>query len=380
MKTVWIAAALVVATGTAGAGPLADALAKSDVAGLRNQLGDPAARCALGAVFANQADLPRAALYLTDCAEATLPDDVAAPVARAARTVTKQLRASELSQLQIVTRPDHLVVEVDVLPGEQVPTPATVWVKAGTHTVTAAFNGKQFTNTVTVAAFARAAVVIDLGNQSAPVRTAKDGKVDFNEDNALEQTDGPPPDVKRRSMVSDKLLGLPGTPSGEAIADPLATAPRPAPLPIWLGVRVGGGMFDDDAATARVRPSLAAAARYRLRGPAFFAARLDWTRRGGNGDASIDVLGASAGAGYSVLDSAALGIALIGQLRGDLRFADTRNAMSVNRTGASAAASLEIAFPATPLTAGVRFEQGLTELVPGSRDRALLVELGVDWR
>ncbi|CAN5707236.1 hypothetical protein BH11MYX3_BH11MYX3_39080 [soil metagenome] len=54
--------------------------------------------------------------------------------------------------------------------------------------------------------------------------------------------------------------------------------------------------------------------------------------------------------------------------------------MTVNRTGASAAASVEVAFPATPLTAGVRFEQGLTALVPGYRDRALLVELGVDWR
>jgi hypothetical protein len=54
--------------------------------------------------------------------------------------------------------------------------------------------------------------------------------------------------------------------------------------------------------------------------------------------------------------------------------------MTVSRTGASAAAGIEVAFPTTPLTAGVRFEQGLTELVPGARDRALLLELGVDWR
>ena len=46
----------------------------------------------------------------------------------------------------------------------------------------------------------------------------------------------------------------------------------------------------------------------------------------------------------------------------------------------TAAADLELAFPTTPLTAGFRFEQGLTELVPGYRDRAVLVELGVDWR
>ncbi len=381
MKAPWIAAVLVVASGTATAGPLAEALAKSDVAGLRKQLRDPAARCTLGAVFAKQGDLPRAALYLTACGEETLPEDVAEPITRAAREVTRKLKASELSQLEIVTSPEHLLAEVDALPGEQVVTPATVWVKAGTHTVKATFNGKQFTNSVTVGEYARGALFMDLTPAAAPAPTVKDGKVDFNDDdNAVEKTDGPPPDVKRRSMVSDKLLGIAGAPSGDEIADPLATAASPAPLPIWLGVRLGGGMFDDGAATARVRPSVAAAARYALNGSAFLAARFDWTRRGGEGDASVDVLGASAGAGYSVLDTQAIGIALIGQLRGDLRFADTRNAMTVNRAGASAAASVEVAFPATPLTAGVRFEQGLTELVPGSRDRALLLELGVDWR
>ena len=380
MKTAWIAAVLVGAAGTSSAGPLADSLARSDIAALRGQLGDPAARCTLGAVFAKQADLPRAALYLTGCGEVTLPDDVAEPIARAAREVSRKLRGSELSQVGIVTSPAHLVAEIDALPGEQLVTPVTVWVKAGTHTVKATFNGKQFTNSVTVAEYARGAVYMDLGATAPPVPTANDGKLDFTEDNAIEKTDGPPPDVKRRSMVSDKLLGLPGAPSGDAIADPLATPSPPARLPIWLGVRLGGGMFDDGAATARVRPSVAAAARYTLSGPVFLAARFDWTRRGGDGDASVDVLGVSAGAGYSILDAQAIGIALIGQLRGDLRFADTRNAMAVNRAGASAAASVEVAFPATPLTAGVRFEQGLTELVPGSRDRALLVELGVDWR
>ncbi|CAN5707240.1 hypothetical protein BH11MYX3_BH11MYX3_39090 [soil metagenome] len=301
MKGQWIAAVLVVASGTAAAGPLGDALGKSDVAGLRNQLGDPAARCTLGAVFAKQADLPRAALYLTGCGELTLPEDVAEPVARAAREVIKKLRASELSQLEIVTNPDHLFVEFDALPGEQIVAPASVWVKAGAHTVKATFEGQQFTNSVTLAEYARGAVFMDLVTPKAPPPTGKDRNLDFADENAVDKNDGPPPDVKRRSMVSDKLLGIAGEPSGDAIADPLATAPPPQPLPLWLGVRLGGGMFDDGAATARVRPSVAAAARYTLSGPAFLAARFDWTRRGGEGDAAVDVLGASAGAGYSVL-------------------------------------------------------------------------------
>ena len=368
------------AAGSASAGPLAEALAKSDVSGLRAQLPDPAARCTLGAVYAKKKDLPRAALFLTDCEEVTLPDDVSTDVARILRDVKKQLRQSEMSQLSIVSRPDAMTAELDALPGEPLITPTTVWVKAGTHKVTATFAGKIYQNTVTVQPYARGSVYLDASAASVTPPAPKDGKVDFREDNALEKTDGPPPDVKRRSMMSDKMLGISGPRTGEEVADPLATPPPPARLPMWLGVRLGGGMFDDGAATARVRPSVAAAARYMVSGPAFVSARIDWTRRGGKADDSVDTIGVSAGMGYSVVDAHAIGIALIGQLRGDLRFADTRNMMSVNRAGATAAAELEIAFPTTPLTAGFRFEQGLTELVPGYRDRAVLVELGVDWR
>ncbi|MBL0219880.1 MAG: hypothetical protein IPQ07_39195 [Myxococcales bacterium] len=377
----WIAALIVtLAHAPVQAGPLGEALAKADLTGLRAQLSDPAARCTLGAVYAKKQDLSRAALYLADCGELTLPEDVSAEVARAARDVQKKLGQSELSLLQVVTRPAGLVAELDALPGEQLTTPTSVWVKAGTYTVRATLAGKVFTNTVTIAAYTRGAVYLDLEVAAAPAKPPRDGKVDFRDDNALEKTDGPPPDVKRRSMMSDKQLGIAGPRTGPELADPLAGPAPAAPLPIWLGVRLGGGIFDDGAVAARMRPSVGAAARYALGGPAFLAARIDWTRRGGEGDAAVDVLGASAGAGYSVIDADAIGVALIGQLRGDLRFADTRNAMAVNRAGASAAASLEVAFPTTPLTAGVRFEQGLTELVPGYRDRAVLVELGVDWR
>lgn len=377
----WIAALIVTLAGApANAGPLADALAKTDLAGLRAQLPDPAARCTLGAAYAKKHDLSRAALFLADCGDVTLPDDVASEIARATREVGKKIAESEMSLLQVVTRPPGLAAELDALPGEPLTTPTAVWVKAGTYTVRASLNGRVFTNTVTVGAYSRGAVYLDLEVTSATPKPPRDGVVDFRDDNALEKTDGPPPDVKRRSLMSDKQLGITGPRTGPELADPLAGPPPPAPLPIWLGVRLGGGMFDDGAASARVRPSVGAAARYAVSGPGFLAARVDWTRRGGEGDSAVDVLGASAGAGYSVIDGDAIGVALIGQLRGDLRFADTRNAMTVQRAGASAAASLEVAFPTTPLTAGVRFEQGLTELVLGYRDRAVLVELGVDWR
>jgi MFS family permease len=48
--------------------------------------------------------------------------------------------------------------------------------------------------------------------------------------------------------------------------------------------------------------------------------------------------------------------------------------------GLGIAVGAELALPSSPFTAGLRFEQGLTDLLAGARDRALLLELGVDLR
>src|SRR2546423_7155081 len=60
-------AAVLGATGVAGASPLSDAIANKDVTGLRAKLDDASARCALGVVYAKKNDLPRADLYLYGC-------------------------------------------------------------------------------------------------------------------------------------------------------------------------------------------------------------------------------------------------------------------------------------------------------------------------
>ena len=364
----------------AGASPLGDALARhgeADVATLRAELAhhrdDPSVRCTLGAVYARRGDLSRAALYLDGCYEVSLPDELGVDIRRAVRELKKPLR-DQLSELSITSRPVGLVVEIDGLPGEQLTTPITIWVKPGTHTIRASGGGTAISNTVTTQSFSRATIYLDAG--ARVVAPARNGTVDFSDDNALEKTDGPPPDVKRGSIMSNKLRGIAEPSASPRLEDPLATHAAPAPLAMRLGLRVGGGMFDDGASAARVRPSLAVAARLPLHGPLFLAARLDWSRRGGDADSSIDTLGASAGVGAPVLGP----LAAIVQLRGDLRFADTRDMMSVRRVGVSIAAALELAIPATPLTIGARFEQGLSELVPGARDRAALVELGVDLK
>ncbi|MBA3456267.1 MAG: hypothetical protein H0T42_24415 [Deltaproteobacteria bacterium] len=379
MKTAWIAGAVAwTLAGSASASPLSEALARhsaADVAALRAQLpGDAAVRCTLGTVYALRDELPRAMVYLDECTDAELPADIAMGVVRATRDVKKRLRASELAQLSIVTDPPGMIVELDALAGEKLTAPTTVWVKAGPHRVRA---GTEIQNTITVEAYSRATIYLVATPRKEAVTT--DGRVDFTEDNATEQTVAPPPDIKRPSLVQGKYAGDAGPRVGPELEDPLAWRGSSGPRP-WFGLRLGAGMYDDGAASSSWRPSVALAARFKLAPRSFLAARVDWSRRGGSADAAVDSIGASVGAGYTALVTRSLAVAVIGQLRGDLRFVDTRNMMAVSRAGAAVAAGLEVAFAATPLTAGLRFEQGLTELVPGARDRALLVEVGVDWR
>ncbi len=379
----WIIAVGLGVAATADAGPLADALAKADakaIEALRANKDDVAARCTLGAVYAKRNDLPRASLYLAGCTDATLPDDIAPAIAKTAREVTKKLRDSDLSFITIDTAPDPLPAEISAYPGERFQTPATIWVKAGTYEVKAiAADGTKLVQTVTVGEHSRATA--ELRAPAAPKATApRTTTVNFEHDAAAEnQNSGPPPDPKHKTLVPDKYEKKVPAP-GSAIEDPLAIhRTTRAPRTLWLGVRVGGGMFDDGATAARAGGAVAATMRYRVAAPYFVAGRLDWSRRGGETPDALDVLGASAGAG-ATLTGGSIGVALIAQLRADLRLADERQAMTVKRLGVSAAAGVELTLPDTPISAGVRFEQGVTELVPGARDRAVLVEVGVDWR
>lgn len=364
----------VVVAGTAEAGEYADAFAKADkatIAALRKQ-DAVAARCTLGAIYAKKHDLARASLYLEGCRDQTLPDDISETVARALRDVTKQLRESELSSIVISIKPEgaRLAARTTALPDETFTIPTTIWVKAGTYEIEATDGSLTYKQTVTVGEFSRTSMLFETDAKHVTA-APKTGKVDFRDESALETaTQGSPAAIKHKSLIKDKYRGVATGPAGN-LEDPMEVRRvERAPRELWLGLRAGGGMFDDDASDARVGGAVAATLRSALTSRVFAAGRLDWSRRG---SAAIDVVGASAGAGVQIANR----VALIGQLRADLRFGDV---MDLNTLGASAAANLEVALPSTPITAGLRFEQGLTEIVPGARDRAVLLELGVDWR
>jgi len=378
---------------TAGASPLSDALARhgdADVASLRKGLSEIAARCTLGAIYGRRNDLPRAALYLTDCEHAELPDEIAAAVIQIARDVRHRLDASRYAALDVMTHPEGLTAEIDGLPGESFTTPATIWVAPGVHQVRATLAERSWTQRITTEPHKNAVLVIETKLDARPPapRTAR---IDFVEDDpggALgEQVTGPPPNVKHPSLLKGKYRGVPDPASEDPLDDPLATRTASGPeRDVWLGARLAAGVFDDGSAAARAGVAVALAGRYRLTDSLFAAARADWSRRGGNVMAgTVDVLGASAGIGMTVLGQpspqrSGLALALIGQLRGDLRLTDMRATTPVHRAGYSVAAGAELALPATPFTVGLRFEQGVTELVPGARDRAVLAEVGIDLR
>jgi hypothetical protein len=320
-------------------------------------LAEPAAeRCAKGVEFAAKNDLPRASLYLDGCTDEASAD--------AAAQVAKKLRASDYSALSISTTPDGLTGETDALPGETFTTPATIYAKGGTYTVTV----QGLSQKITIAARSRGTVIIDARTKT---QAPKDGKADFREDTP-EQTahTGPPPDVKRGSILPKKYQGIPDDPSGPEIEDPLAY--HDANLAWRFGLRVGGGLMSQGESGVGV--SVAAVAMRPLDGPAFLAARLDWNHR------TLDTIGVNAGVSVKLVETNAIVLLAGGALRGEVHLQNELAMEPVSRATIGGAADLDLAILSLPLALGLRYEQGFTELVPGSRDRAVLLEAGYDWR
>jgi len=382
-----IAVVVMVAARTASAGSLADAIARhapADVDALRAQLpGDAPIRCTLGAVYAKRNDLSRAGLYLTDCEDAALPADLREPIAQLALETQRKLRASDLSILEIVTKPAGMTAEISALPGDLVATPATVWVPAGTYEVKATLAGHAIANHVTTLAHSRSVLFLE---DKAPVATVvKAGKADFTDEaDPADRHEAPPPAIKHGSMMSNKLRGIvdPSAAAGPQLDDPLAqldAPPPPAPPAMRLGLRAGAGSASHTGGS-RIGPSLAVEGHLVLAGdakPLELTARADWSRRGGE-DGQLDALGASAGIAKVLAAPDAAWLAAGVALRGEHRFGEAMSASSAN--GVGAVASVELALRRLPVVVGARYEQGLTALVDGHRERAVILEVGFDLR
>lgn len=316
---------------------------------------DPRERCAKGKQLAVEQDLPRAALYLDSCTD----DDGV----RVRNHVVHALEATQLSPLTITSMPAGIEGTTDALPGETFTTPATIWAKAGTYTITV---GGQ-TVEKTLEPHSRTTVIIDVPEPPKPART---GVVDFSEE--PEQHQGAPAAVKHGTMMPKKYLEK-QAPSGEQIEDPFAR--RGDSVLAWrLGARVGGGVYDRTSESAGLGFSLAALASRPLDGPVMLATRLDWSH------ADLDTFGANVGVSVVALARRAFVLSAGLAMRGEVHLQDTLAMTEVNRASIGAAADVDVAVMALPLALGLRVEQGFSELMPGVRGRAVVFELGYDWR
>lgn len=314
-----------------------------------------AQRCRRGIELAARRDLARAALYLESCTD----DDGV----RVRNEVAHALEATQLSHITITSVPAGQVGETDALPGERFTTPATIWAKAGTYRITV---GGRTVEKV-LEPHSRTTVIVDV---PAPPKPAKSGVVDFGEE--PETHDGPPPAVKHGTMLPKRYRG-PSEAAGEPIDDPFAVRAGAVRAAWQLGLRASGGLADRSGAQATASIGVAAVAAHPLAGPLVMAARLDYTHR------ELDTIGVESGVAASVLARRTFALSAGAALRGEVHVQDTLDAMEVNRAGLAAAAGVDVALRAVPVTFGVRAEQGITELTAGTRGRALLVELGYAW-
>src|SRR5262249_34373277 len=144
-------------------------------------LGEVAARCALGAIYARRNDLPRAALYLTGCDDAALPDDVATAVRASVRDVKRRLDASRLSALDVMSRPEGLTAEIDALPGESSTPPQPIWIAPGEHQVSVHTAGRSWTQRVVTQPHKNSSIRIETGFDAKPP-TPKRAAIDVTDE------------------------------------------------------------------------------------------------------------------------------------------------------------------------------------------------------
>jgi len=308
---------------------------------------DPAAgRCTKGLSYAKAGDLPHAALYLDGC--------TGDEAERASAQVMTKLRASELSALSISSDPSGVTVETDAMPGEQLTTPAEIWVKAGTYKLRS--NGREMTTTL--AAHSRATVILTVPKQAAGPRV---GHVDMTDGPSDPPVSGPPPAQKHSSLVPCKYDGC-DTHSGEVLVDPLAREAERVeidPPSFRIGVRAGV------ASSEKISPAFAIAAQWNL-----LALRVDGSERE-RGGASYTGLGVALGVAHAVWSPdpgwVSLGIALRGELRPGAP-------MTISHDALGATADVELALRRLPVTLGARYDQGF------SGEHAIVIELGFDQR
>jgi hypothetical protein len=231
--TAWRERLLASATAAASpSGATASGPARAIAGAAPAALPDAALRCALGVLHAHAGELARAQLHLAACALIAEAAPLRQRGDQAQAAVSRALRASSLSPLDLATAAPGWVATVEGYAEGACLTPCTLWLPAGKHRL-------RLAPTAAALASGRGAItrqfVAERGNRGAifveapppPPGAAGTGFVDLAEEVALEapQTTRPAPE-KHRSIMPDRYRrGL--SPSTGA-PSPGATSAAPA--------------------------------------------------------------------------------------------------------------------------------------------------------
>jgi hypothetical protein len=294
--------------------------------------------------------------------------------------VRKQLEASELSKVDVVTTPDSFDLVVDAYPDDHLRTPTTVWLHAGRHELrfTRPSDGKVFTRVVDVKRRTHVPLVLALG-EPAP-KPPKDGHADFRDEAPEVEQVGTPPPVKHPPLMPCKYTGT--CPSaGGALVDPLETHPETVrdalDMRVRLGVRVGIG-----ASTGATRGgyALGAIGTFALSSRFAAVARADFVQRLGAMMTTLDAVALSGGIAARVATTRTFALVLGADVRGEARFEQMFGGQPVERLGLAGDAVLDVVLRRVPLVVGARVAQDATPLVGGQRSTAAFVELALELR
>ncbi|MBA2541782.1 MAG: hypothetical protein H0V17_19215, partial [Deltaproteobacteria bacterium] len=142
---------------------------------------------------------------------------------------------------------------------------------------------------------------------------------------------------------------------------------------VRAGVRLGFGTGLRGGTESALGAGLMASVK--LRDNVSIVTRVDWSQR--QGAATFDSIGGAIGVSTSILTTRNTTVVLGVGERLERRWGDAMEDAGVGRTGLSTELTLDLVGRDTPLSAGARLEQGLSD---GARATALIFELGVELR
>lgn len=296
-------------------------------------------RCALGILHAHAGELARAQLHLAVCAWSQVGELLRERGADAQAAVSRALRKSALSPIDVSTTPPGWVAIVDDFPEAVFLTPFTLWLPAGPHrvhfarTMTSLRSGgdQVITRELTAKSGKRGTLFVE--EPAAPVKAPGTGVIKFDEEVALEppQTTRPPPEKHRPLIPARYRRGL------NATAEEVRESEHRGLLAVQLGA---GRMAPTDGSVTATATRIGVHARAAFASRWFLELGVDWAHHFAPTGTGAEMQLSSSGDAFGALLGARVmlwrpgGLSFLGAVRGRIESdADTRGGVELQLEG-----------------------------------------------